>query len=343
MKRQYFNVLRVASALAVVLLHSNEGIWTFSHDAYWLEATITFFCLYWAVPCFIMMSGALLIDYSTRYSTKIFLRKRAIKTLIPYIAWCLIGIVYLVFYKVLSIDELSINAVIRMILNNEVLPVYWYLTELFTVYLATPLLTFIPNDKRKVLLEYIIVSMLALNVAIPFFVSSFGLGSVDVQMPLTTLCLFYVAGYYIDRYLPPERFKYIYLLSFGGFMIMLIGTIVASREAESLIQTYMGYTNFPCVIFSIGVFCAFKQIFDLHIRPGRQAYNLIIRVADHFVNETFGIYLVHWYVLNEIKVHLGVNYCDFVYRIPLGFAAFFISWLIVKALRMIPVVKHIVP
>lgn len=270
MKRQYFNILRVASALAVVLLHSNEGIWIFSHDTYWLKATITFFCLYWAVPCFVMMSGALLIDYSARYSTKAFIRKRAKKTLIPYIAWCLIGIVYLIFYKVLSADELSISTVIRMILNNEVLPVYWYLTELFTVYLATPLLTFIPEDKRKVLFEYIIVSILVLNVTIPFFASSFGLGSVDVQMPLTTMCLFYVTGYYIDRYLPPERFKYIYLLSFGGFLIMLIGTIVASKEAGSLVQAYMGYTNFPCAIFSIGVFCAFKQIFDLRVRP-RQA------------------------------------------------------------------------
>ena len=61
------------------------------------------------------------------------------------------------------------------------------------------------------------------------------------------------------------------------------------------------------------------------------------------VNETFGIYLVHWYVLNEIKVHLGLNYSDFMYRIPMGIAAFFISWLIVKILRMVPIVKHIVP
>lgn len=52
---------------------------------------------------------------------------------------------------------------------------------------------------------------------------------------------------------------------------------------------------------------------------------------------------MHWYVLNEIKVHLGLMYADFVYRIPMGIVAFFISWLIVKVLRMIPIVKHIVP
>ena len=45
----------------------------------------------------------------------------------------------------------------------------------------------------------------------------------------------------------------------------------------------------------------------------------------------------------EAEAEAGLNYTDFMYRIPMGIAAFFISWLIVKILRMIPIVKHIVP
>lgn len=62
-----------------------------------------------------------------------------------------------------------------------------------------------------------------------------------------------------------------------------------------------------------------------------------------FVNETFGIYLIHWFVLNEIKKVCGFAVSDYMYRIPGGVAAFLISWIIVKVLRRIPIVKYIVP
>ncbi len=339
MRREYFNVLRVVSAFAVVLLHSNEGIWIFSYDPYWFEATVITMVLFFAVPCFIMISGALLIDYSDHYSTITFIKKRVKKTLVPYVAWCLIGIVYLIFHGALNTNQLNMVTVIRMIINNEVLPIYWYLTELFAVYLITPVLTVIPKDKRKTTFEYIIISIFILNIMVPFIASSSKLGNMDVQMPLTTICLFYVTGYYLDRYLQLEKFKIVYMLGLVGGLILLVGTIVASYKAGSLVETYMGYTNFPCVLFSISVFCLFKQLVDIR-KEGR---NLFTQVVMLLVNETFGIYLVHWYVLNEIKVHLGLNYTDFMYRIPMGIAAFFISWLIVKILRMIPIVKHIVP
>lgn len=254
--------MRVASAFAVVLLHSNEGIWMFSYESYWWESTVVFLCLYWTVPCFIMMSGALLIDYPERYSTKTFIKKRVQKVLIPYIAWCLIGIVYLAFYNALTVTELNAKIVIQMIISNKVLTIYWYLTQMFTVYLITPVLAAIPEDKKRPTLEYIIASMLILSVTVPFITSFVGFGAVDVQMPLTTLCLYYVAGYYIDRYLSPEKIKMIYVLALGGFLLLLLGTITVSYKAGSLVQIFMGYINLPCVFFSLGVFCLFKQLFD---------------------------------------------------------------------------------
>ena len=340
-QRDYLNVIRIAGAFAVTLIHSNNIIWEFSYEPYWLTSIVISMCLYWAVPCFIMTSGALLIDYSNRYSTKTFIRKRIKKILVPYVAWCLIGISYLVLYKALTVEELSIKTIIRMILNNEVLSVYWYLTVSFTIYLVTPILTVIPEDKKKKVFEYIIVSMLVFNIAAPFFTSLFGLGNADIQIPLTTMCLFYVTGYYIDRYLSPEKYKVIYALAFGSLLVMIIGTIRCSYRAGYLVQTYSAYTALPCVIFSVGVFCVFKELFGVR-KESRTGQNRTGTVSL-FVNETFGVYLIHWYVLNTIRVYFGLNFSDFMYRIPVGIVTFFISWLIIKLLRKIPIVRHIVP
>jgi hypothetical protein len=122
---------------------------------------------------------------------------------------------------------------------------------------------------------------------------------------------------------------------------LLIGTILASYKAGSVVQTYMGYTNFPCVFFSTSVFLAFKQLF------GKENVSVlrekIIHISNYFVEETLGIYCVHWIVLNEVKVRFNVTYSDFMYRIPFAIVTFFASWLIIKVLRKIPVARYIVP
>ena len=83
-KSESIMLMNVISMLAVVYLHSNNCFWTFSTDRYWKSANIIEAGLYFAVPCFFMITGANLLDYRQRYDTKTFLIKRAKKTVFPY-------------------------------------------------------------------------------------------------------------------------------------------------------------------------------------------------------------------------------------------------------------------
>ena len=105
MKRKvYLDYLNVLSAFAVVMLHTNNVFWTFSYNRYWLSANIIESVFYFAVPIFFMISGATLIDYSKRYSTKTFLKKRFSKTLIPFLFWSILALVYLLHYHKIDIS-----------------------------------------------------------------------------------------------------------------------------------------------------------------------------------------------------------------------------------------------
>lgn len=84
-KSESIMLMNVLSMLAVVYLHANNCFWTFSTERYWKSANIIEAGLYYAVPCFFMISGANLMDYRKRYDTKTFLVKRTKKTIIPYI------------------------------------------------------------------------------------------------------------------------------------------------------------------------------------------------------------------------------------------------------------------
>ncbi len=217
MRKQYLNVLRVVCSICVVFLHSNEGFWVFSYEPYWVRSTIVTMCCFFAVPCFFMISGTLLIDYSDRYTTKEFVIKRIKKTMLPYIAWSLIVVAYLIYYQALDLNSLSLSSLLRMIINNEVLPIYWFFPMIMTVYLICPVLSVIPEEKRKGVFRYIIIAIFFLNVLIPFAVSIFQLGAFSIQFPIKTECIYLILGYYIDRYLLGEKRKIIYSLGvFGG-------------------------------------------------------------------------------------------------------------------------------
>lgn len=91
-KSEYIMLVNVLSMLAVVYMHVNNCFWTFSTERYWKSADVIESVMYFAVPCFFMISGANLMDYRKRYDTKTFLIKRTKKTIIPYIFWSLFGI-----------------------------------------------------------------------------------------------------------------------------------------------------------------------------------------------------------------------------------------------------------
>lgn len=84
-KSEYIMLVNVVSMLAVVYMHVNNCFWTFSTERYWKLSDVIESVMYFAVPCFFMISGANLMDYRKRYGTKTFLIKRTKKTIIPYI------------------------------------------------------------------------------------------------------------------------------------------------------------------------------------------------------------------------------------------------------------------
>ena len=104
----YLSLASVISAFAVIMLHTNGCFWSFSKERYWITANIIESVMYFAVPVFFMVSGATLIDYRERYTTKQYAMKRIQKTLIPFIIWSLIGVAYFILTKSWTVD-LSVN------------------------------------------------------------------------------------------------------------------------------------------------------------------------------------------------------------------------------------------
>ena len=89
----YFDVLNIAACIAVIFLHHNGIVHSFTNTLAWRESLIAECAFYWAVPIFLMLSGANLLNYREKYSTKVFFKKRIIRTVIPWLFWSAVMLV----------------------------------------------------------------------------------------------------------------------------------------------------------------------------------------------------------------------------------------------------------
>ncbi len=228
--------IQVVCAIAVVTLHTNGCFWQFSAtERYWVTANIIESICYFAVPVFFMITGITLLDYQDRYSTGEYFRKRIEKTIIPYIAWSLIGVVFLVQTDKRALHDVSIKWVLNGLLSTGgIISLYWFFKPLFCVYLAIPLFAALDKEKKRITIAYLLWAGILINVTVPFFNSILHLGLAwTYQISVVLEYLVYVlGGWYLYHY-PPEKKQKVFLLFLGllGLIAHIVGTYSLSVQA----------------------------------------------------------------------------------------------------------------
>lgn len=266
----YISVLTVVSAFAVVSLHTNGCFWQFSTARYWFTANIIESVYYFAVPVFFMISGATLLDFPKRYDLKTYFKKRIHKTVVPFIVWSLVSWGLLVLpsiYKGVAIDPslLTFSGIWNGIWKTTFQPIYWFFIPLFVCYLSIPLLANVIEEKRRDLFLYLLAGTFALNFLIPFLLRIFKLDLIwPVRLDIVGGYLIYIIlGYWLNTNSLSKNIRYvIYLLAIMGLLAHIIGTYTLSMEAGKIIDTYKGYLNVPCILYSAGIFLLFKELYN---------------------------------------------------------------------------------
>ena len=337
---EYISYLSVLSAIAVIILHTNTVFWTFSKQRVWITANIIESFFYFAVPIFFMITGITLMNYRDRYDTKTYFKKRITKTLIPFIVWSFIGIIYKLITKGITINDLSIINIINGIVSTKYISIYWFFIPLFQVYLCMPILSLINKKNRNDIYIYIISTFLILNSIIPLINNIFNLGLTNVlSFTIVTPYIVYVLlGYVLNIIKLTKKQEYIiYLLGFIGLLTHIIGTQYLSFKANNIITTYKGYCNLPAILYSVAIFTFIKN--KLHILKSKVSEKIINILKKY----TFPLYLMHWFIL-DISIRLfNLNIKSILFRLGYPFIIIPICIGITYIMRKIPIIKKIVP
>jgi len=340
----YITMLNITACFGVVMLHTNGIFWSHPKGVTWITSNFIETFMYWPVPIFFMISGATLFEYRKRYSTKVFMKKRLLKTLIPFIFWSIIA-----FYYHCSVNLYSGRFVeswipnIGCLINYKYMYIYWFFVPLFAIYLSMPILNLL-NGKWKLIRYLILYTFISYSI-FPFLSETLH-HAIDKQYysPISSGYILYVLlGYYLNSVSLNKKTRYIiYALGVAGWALHFFGTLVLTPDfggRETINMAFKGYMNFPCVFHSVAVFVLFKQCnFSILTRN-----KFVLQLINKMHASTLGIYLVHIYLLGIIVGLLHIDESSLTWRILGSLLIFVLAFVFVQCLKRIPIIRNVVP
>lgn len=334
----YLDNLRVVATFAVIMIHVAAQNW-YSLDVNSFEWQV--FNAYdsvfrWTVPVFVMISGALMlgtdVELKKLYTVKI------PRLLIAFLFWSLV-------YALIG------GGSIKSILINVVCGKYhlWFIYLIAGLYICIPVIRKIVEDQR-VMVYFLAVSLVAAFV-IPFgiqLLADFGgetaqawtkaFEAVYSDLNFTVVCgypVYFVAGYYLHRTDIGRPLRaVIYAMGVLGTVLVLALTLFVSVAKGAPMGNYYEYLTLNVYMQSAAVFVWIKY----NTPSGEKFGNLTKKLSAY----SFGIYVVHIIVLETLDKRLGLNTLSFnpVLAVPVLVAVVFaVSWVMIAAIRKIPVLK----
>ncbi|MBE6976522.1 MAG: acyltransferase [Ruminococcaceae bacterium] len=349
MEKKYnlcYDILTILACLMVVFFHTNGIIYTYSDSLSWKISVVERCVVYSAIPIFFMLTGAKLMDYRNRYSTKEYVKKRLQRIGIPFLFW---NLFYLIYQRVSS-PEASFHSAkefVSMLLNSEFQARYWFFFPLFAVYAAIPVISLVLQAKnhRKYLWYAVYVTFALLWVLNPLCALTGISYNSYLTMPISGGFMIYVLFGYLVSTEQWCRYKRVILyLSAMVSGIFAVGHIVSASAAAGTTELYMAsYHFFPAGLTGAAIFVFVKHIFDKP--PIAEALNhrkKLMKLIRTVSGCCMGVWLTHSLAIIVAVKLLGVSDSDYVYRFalpPVIFAAcVFGVWIV----RKIPVLKRIV-
>lgn len=303
----YVDALNIMACFAVIMLHVSLNVFNPS-DAYWVEAVLFQAIAIFAVPIFFMISGMNLIGYVDKYNTKTFFKKRLWRVgralvLASFFCYILFCIFPFSFYGAEQYaGGIGVKDFVSRFLTNSINDIYWFLYTIIYLYMLTPLLTQIRNNKN--ILQYLIVLQFFISILIPmierFGVSKKYFGTI-FNWPLfsSNALLYFLLGFYIVNYLrklPPLWLTGIVCIIsavamfFGG---LYTNGYFSVRDIDY--HSYVISTSSPlCVIEAVSLFLCVMQM----EQRLQKLSSMVRRCIREISSASLGVYLFHILVIN---------------------------------------------
>lgn len=332
----YFDILNIFACFAVIFLHHNGIVHNYDVNTIaWKQALGFEVAFYWAVPVFFMLSGATLLNYREKYTTKSFFSKRLSRAVFPFLLWSIILLAHA--YITGNFPYKNIQEIVSAIVNTNI-PyghIYWFFIPLISLYCIIPVLSLL-KDNRSIL-WYIVLFLFTTHSVLPLLFDWIGLSyNWSISFPMggyVVLCC--ILGYLFSTQELTKRQRFIiYVLGIFSGIFRYWGTYHYSLQNGHLDSFLFGYHHFHSILLALAIFIFVKYNFT-----GNKFSFFIAKISSC----SLGIYLIHWIVM-EYELSIFKITPDNVYWRFLGtFLTYTICLCFVLTIKRIPYLRSIFP
>jgi surface polysaccharide O-acyltransferase-like enzyme len=327
--------LRLIALYAVIVLHCSSPLlmqYGKVPVADWWTADFFNAITRFAVPAFVMVTGALLLHRD--YEIGSFLKKRLTRVVVPFLFWSLVYVWYSWYNEEITFSSdawADIKQVLHLLKYGSSYHL-WYVYMLIGLYFFIPVIgKFVRNASEKEILYFLIVWFAVMLITQPYL-SRYN-PSVDMHY-FAGFAGYLVLGHYLT-------FKDFNIKHLRLWMAALFIFSVALIEIGS--WWLISYPKWPGTMFyepvSPAVVMVAASVFMMVKLTVFKMQPLIIRIRDFAGGYNYGIYLGHALVLYFLDDLFGISYklCAPVIAIPLtALICFVITLLLVWVVNKIP-------
>ena len=334
----YFDILNIFACVCVIWLHCNSILYSYGQTPLWYVSLVVQVICHFAVPAFFMISGANLMNYREKYSTRTFACKRISRTLIPLLIWS--SIVLLYKYRLGIILPEDFQHIVFLFLTSSIETVYWFFLPLFAIYLCIPVLSLRASKKNLNYFLYMALMGILLHSIWPFFAERISLGySEYIIFPMAAGFLPYaLLGYYLANAEIPRPVRFlIYAVGIACALYMYYGTIALSAQNGGLKKDLIDYESFVSYGYAAAVFLLFKNLnFRFLDRPKLRLRIFVISGAS------FGVYLIHMLTMDILERFGGIETYSYAWQLLGQFPVYLIALAVVLIVKKIPGIGKII-
>lgn len=275
------DILRIIACLGVIMIHtSGSPIYHIMVEpgSLWYNECLALDALSrWSVPIFAMLTGYFMLDPNRELPIRTLFSKYILRLVVALIVWS-------IFYA--------------MTLHAPYYPFgiqgghFWYVGMCISLYLAMPIMRLI--TRHQTVLKYfcwVWLGMMLYRFAGNFIALPFDLHE-HIFVDFVGYCLW---AYYLKSMTLSDKVRY---AIYAGGVVGLVVTIICAILAQNGDTAFFQYTSPNVIVTTFALFLLFS---NLHIAAGEKLTKCITTISKC----TFGIYMVHMWVLIQIffRVH----------------------------------------
>ncbi len=317
----YADVLKIFASFSVVFLHVAAGGWgSAGIETYeWKVFNIYDSVLRFGVPVFVMASGMFLLRPEKKLSVVDIYKKYIPRIVICFLSWSFLYAIYPVVSGKMQFEQ-------ERFLREFIFGHYhmWYLYMIVGLYIITPILRKIIQDKKSA--EYFILLSAIFAFVLPFAAKVFQLKDFEMFVRKFEVSMvlgysgYFVLGYYLDFYeIKIATRKIIYVAGILGVLATAALTSTVSLKSGKADSMFYSYLSPNVLAASIAVFVFFRYRVS-KIKFGPKS----LKAAGVLSACSFRIYLVHDF-FNIFLYNAGISVMNYnpAVSVPIIAAAVF--------------------